>query len=239
MSSKADYLKRYLGSGAEADAKKKKKSKHASSSSARGRNGLTIIEDDLLFDVLPSAEAVDEAWERQGGEDQPVTVEIITSSDGGTRGSWVEVDNKGTKRKIDDASPPRRRREEDASPPRRRREEDASPPRRRQEDASPPRRRREEDASPPRRRRQEDASPPRRRREEDASPRRHKEAREEDVATVVKDSNGRRTTTASGHNAGLQSFQSFGEKERELQKKKEQQLRQFGEIISPSLPLIR
>jgi hypothetical protein len=216
--SKADYLKKYLSND---DGKKKKKT-HTSSKS---RGGLRIIEDDDLLLPGPSVEAIEDAWDRQGQDDQPVTVELSNASENKARGSWVPIEEK--------VSSKRHRAEADASPPRRRpTAADASPPRRRPavEDASPPRRRPAvEDASPPRRRpAAEDASPPRRGNETGAR---------SEGSNQLRDANGRRTTTASGHNAGLQTFQSFGQKERELQEKKEKELREFGATLPSALSL--
>lgn len=257
--SKADYLKKYLSSDLNNEKKKKKLKLSSSYSSSSSRNererkegkegrGVIIIDEDIINDT-PSAENIEEAWERQGQEDQPVTVELEDNNENISRGKWVSIPLNVPKRKKDqDNSPPRRRNQDNNSPPRRNKTEDNSPPRKNKnnQDNSPPRRNKtNEDNSPPRRNRNNQDSPPRRNRnnEDNSPPRKNKIKNNEDNSPPRRkeeenirenkeefDSKGRRTKTSSGHNAGLQSIESFGEKERELQKKRERELKELGNI---------
>ena len=174
-----------------------------------------IVVDDNEEDVVLSSEAVEDRWDRDLTEDAPVVEDV--SRGYSRKGDWESVEV----RAVAEPSPPRRRKLSDASdsPPRRRAAplSISAPVRKMDEDSSP--RRRQEDESPPRRP-QSSPSPPRRKRFEAPSqpinagssspPRNPKEVAKEKV------DGGRLTMTASGHAAGLQSGERFGETERSI-----------------------
>lgn len=203
MTSKADYLKKYLSTG-DQEKKKKKKAKDKG-------NGLRLIEEDAFLSV-DAAKVKD-----IGSDEEREEIEVLKQSAKkakvihGFKQTFAQVDTpkevkqeiespdnspvrKTRKRHDSDNSPPRqtrKRHDSDNSPPRasggRKRhdsDEDNSPPRRpvgrqrHDSDNSPPRRRRDSDSSPPRRRQ---ASPPRRQRHDsDNSPPRQRRRHDSD-----------------------------------------------------------
>ncbi|CAB3402876.1 unnamed protein product [Caenorhabditis bovis] len=187
MTSKADYLKKYLSNGD--DEKKKKKKKKAESSFKP--IGMRLIEDDAFLSV-EAAKQKDIASDEER-EELEVIKETVKKAKiiPGFKKTFAEVEEKvkqeiitpeqspkrenGRKRHDSDNSPTRPKRnrhDSDNSPPRERRrrhDSDNSPPRQ-------PRRRHDSDNSPPRqprRRHDSDNSPPRqarRRHDSDNSP---------------------------------------------------------------------
>ncbi|CAO4370800.1 unnamed protein product [Caenorhabditis nigoni] len=197
MTSKADYLKKYLTPAAGDQEKKKKKKK-----SKDKPQGLRLIEEDAFLPV-EAAKAKD-----IGSDEEQEEIEVLKESAKkakvvhGFKKSFAEVEPlKEVKEEplSPGASPPRKprqRHDSDESPrrPRRRHDSDNSPVRQRtrhDSDNSPPRasRRRhdsDEDNSPPRRPRQRhdsDNSPPRasrKRRDSDSSPPRRRQRQDSD-----------------------------------------------------------
>ena len=201
MSSKLEYLQRYMSDG------KKKKRKKVEKKVARN---LAVLDDDIDWRALAPKDDVD----LEDPDEAPVVAEIRDESANAVK--WQPIKSHGNEEGSgdeglnEDLSPPRRS-TEDLSPPRKRVSDDLSPPRRRKEkffdsaerDISPPRRdhkvaegfsvfqkvskksepirthsafgkaQKKGHTSPPQKRRQ-DPSPPRRRRHDsaDASPRR-------------------------------------------------------------------
>ena len=191
MTSKAEYLKRYL-SGDDEKKKAKKKKRKGASSGTRSR----LVDDDVSWtpasSVSISIRLKDEEDDEPLGEDEkPIVAGFVDEGkEERQRRLWRPMTAEERRLEdlksahLDDMSPPRKRRTRhdsgsDQSPPRRRKRHDSdeSPPRRRgrqrsrDSDESPPRQRHSErqrhdsDESPPRRRarsRDSDESPPRR-----------------------------------------------------------------------------
>ncbi|CAB3402878.1 unnamed protein product [Caenorhabditis bovis] len=199
MTSKADYLKKYLSNGD--DEKKKKKKKKAESSFKP--IGMRLIEDDAFLSV-EAAKQKDIASDEER-EELEVIKETVKKAKiiPGFKKTFAEVEEKVKQEIITpeqspkrDNSPPRERRrrhDSDNSPPRqprRRHDSDNSPPRqprrRHDSDNSPPRqarRRHDSDNSPPRqarRRHDSDNSPVRNRKNSANSPARSRQRRDSD-----------------------------------------------------------
>jgi len=184
MSSKAEYLKKYLEPTAEKNKKKKKKRK----------GNIAIIDNDVSWDDMKSRAELE-----LEGENAPTVASVIddrpeelrkkqdgwkaigkNSDRSPKRKSRPARKDRSTKKpekspKRKSSSPRRKRLDSDTSPPRRKRvDSDSSPPRKKRDDSdsSPPRKRVDSDSSPPPRRRVDsDESPPRRRRvDSDESP---------------------------------------------------------------------
>ncbi|KAE9005412.1 hypothetical protein PF011_g12050 [Phytophthora fragariae] len=200
MTSKLEYLQRYMsGGGDAADGEKKKKKVKKTKKSKSSALGTRVVDaDDAWEQSAPSRDDIEKKWELDAAEEeQPLVVaadgeEIVDPQD---LPVYVDSDKyldefRGRKRpqkenEDGDLSPPRKKTgkgrrggedsEDDKSPPRRPKSDDASPPRRRSGgDKRASRRRREESDEDAR-----DASPPRRGerrgRDADASPPRGRE----------------------------------------------------------------
>ncbi|ETO75825.1 hypothetical protein F444_08643 [Phytophthora nicotianae P1976] len=192
MSSKLEYLQRYMsGGGGDAAEKKKRKTKKAKKTKSAALGTRVVDADDTWEQSAPSREAIEKKWEMDAADDeQPLVVaadgeELVDPQD---LPVYVDSDKyldefNGRKKQQNkaedgDLSPPRKKstkraKNEDgvplqgtgASPPRRRSHTEKKTSRRRREES-------DEETSPPRKQRREkrsgseegggDASPPRR-----------------------------------------------------------------------------
>jgi len=201
MSSKLEYLKRYMSGEAEEKVTGKKKKKSKKKSKVKELGGFRIIDNDIGFSggggsdtkggVKPrgreaaSEEDDDEEDAYALGEEKPQVAAVVDERPAELTGKWKRMKrdtDESTAKGRGNSSPNRKGRHdspEAASPPRRRRHDsDESPPTRTRHDSdkSPPRRSRHDssDESPHRKkvtRHDSDDSPPRKARRDESPPR--------------------------------------------------------------------
>ena len=204
MTSKLDYLKKYMGGGGRGDVATEKKKIRKSIKS--GKCSLKVVDDDDHWNSRGKAANDDKiVWGMEEDDEKPTIVEEDEDERKISRGTWAEVEIYQIRKQDISHSPPRRRRQDS---------DDESPPRRKNTSSQGA------SDSPPRRRRQDcdDESP---------RPRVTAEAIVTSLDQRVHEEKGikKMTKTASGHNAGLQSGKDFGETEKDLKRKRSEELK--------------
>uniref|UniRef100_A0A8R1IAR2 Ground-like domain-containing protein n=1 Tax=Caenorhabditis japonica TaxID=281687 RepID=A0A8R1IAR2_CAEJA len=213
MTSKADYLKKYLSAGSGDQEKKKKKSK-----SKDKPKGLRLIEEDAFLSVA-AAKAKD-----IGSDEELEEIEVLKQSVKkakvvhGFKKTFAEIaEPKKVKEEplSPENSPPRKQRhdsdESPARPARKRHDSDNSPPRSRRQrhdsenDNSPPRR------PAARRRHDSDNSPPRQRtrKDSDSSPVRRRTRHDSDNSPPRKVSKGGGAPTGANYDEALEETDEY------------------------------
>lgn len=231
MTSKAEYLKRYMEGEDGADEQNKKKKKRSSSNSIKisTYSGLKVVDNS------------EHEWKKneEGDDDDLIGggATIVDASElhsyaavSSSKGSWTTVEEKCTSAGAQDSDddPPRRRKatRNDSS------DSDAEPPRRPQAPAqtvpttkSSGTRADSDDDGPPRRRRHDSG-------DSDEPPRRPKSSPIAPESSNPNDQPKKRTTTASGHAAGLVTAEQFRSHEAKLRQEREAALTGIDDSVS-------